>query len=137
MGTYKDLYIIKWLSQNSEEPNPAIVWQRNSHGMYFAYFNEASTRVRVDVGSIQARPCARIIAKFTSLGFGEIQITEPLQSLFPLRKKYASADEQELAEAMKRLLKIISNQHSQRELHDIDNEEERKQAIYHRLLGNT
>ena len=135
MISYHDLYIIKWLLQNTEKPNPEIIWQRPEYGPYFTYFNEGGDRVRVEISNVQARPYARTVAKFTSPGLGEVQIVEPMQSVFALRKKYDTPEEAELAETMKRLLVVIMKQHSARELHDMETMEERKQAIFSRFFG--
>ncbi len=130
MSTFRDIYIIKWLLQNTERLGGNIIWQRKEHGMHFADFNDGKNRVRIEIG-LAIRP-PRVYVKFTSLGLGEVQAQEPLHALFS--KKYESKDDEELANAIKRLLAVIADQHAQRLLKEIDNEEERKQAIYQRLL---
>ena len=134
MGIFHDLYIVKWLLQNTEKPK-GIEWQRNEYGMYFTNLNEGPNNVRVYVGSVQGRPVSKIVIRFISPGLGEIYIQEPYQKVFSFRKKYDSIDDEELAGNMTRLLAVVANQHIQRELHDMKTEEERRQAIYRRLMG--
>lgn len=138
MGNIKDLYIIKWLLQNSEEPRDNIDWERNEYGRYFTSFYEGKEKVKVSMSLVQARPMARIVITLASPGLGEVSITEPLQSVFALRRKYDSEDEKEVADTMRQLLNSVARRHAQKELKEIENEEERKQGIYQRLLfGNT
>ncbi len=134
MGTFNDLYIVKWLLQNTERPK-GIEWRRKDSGMYFTDLNEGPNSVRVYVGSVQARPAARIVIRLTSLGLGVVDIQEPFQKVFSFRKKYDSVNDEELAGNTARLLVVVASQHAQRELHDMKNEEERRQAIYRRLTG--
>ena len=103
--------------------------------MYFTDLNEGPNSVRVSLGSVQGRPASRIVIRFTSPGLGVIDIQEPFQKVFSFRKKYDSIDDDELAGNMVLLLAIVANQSVQRELDDMKNEEERRQAIYNRLTG--
>ena len=135
MSAYHDLYTIKWLLQETEKPDTIIIWQRAEYGPYFTNFNEGSNRVRVEISSVQVRPYARVVAKLSSQGLGEVQVVEPMQKVFTLSKKCDTPEETELAETMKRLLMVIAKQHAARELHDMETEEERKQAIFRRLIG--
>ena len=137
MSAYRDLYIIKWLLQNTDKPNQEIVWQRAEHGPYFADFNEGQNRVHVEISSVQARPYARVVANLSSPGLGEVQVVEPMQKVFTLSRKCDTPEETELAETLKRLLGVIAKQHAGRELRDMETENERKQAIFHRLMGGS
>lgn len=134
MGTFHDLYVVKWLLQNTERPR-GIEWKRNESGMYLTDLNEGPNSVRVSMGSVQARPAARIVIRYTSPGLGIIDICEPFQKVFSFRKKYDSVDDEELAENMVRLLAVAVSQYAQRELDDMKNEEERKQLMYNRIMG--
>lgn len=134
MGTFHDLYIVKWLLQNTER-SKGIEWRRTEDGMYFTDLNKGPNGVRIYVGSVQGRPVSRIVIRFTSLGLGEVYIQEPSQKVFSFRKKYDSIDDEELAGSMTRLLAIVANQSIQRDLNDRKTEEERRQAIYNRLMG--
>ena len=49
--------------------------------------------------------------------------------------KYDTPEDEELAETIKRLLGAVSRQHAQREIKDEETTEERKQAIFRRLIG--
>lgn len=133
MVTFRDLYIVRWLLQNTEEPNSSIVWQRGDSGMYIAQFHEGKHRVRVEVGRIFSPTGGRNILKFSSPGFGQVQVQEPLTRIFS--RRYESEDDAELARTIRRLLATASFWHAQKEEQDIENEEERKQAIYSRLTG--
>lgn len=135
MGTFRDLYVVKWLLQNTEKPK-GIEWRRTESGMYFTDLNEGPNGVKVYVGSVQGRPAARIVIRFTSPGLGEIYIWEPCEKVFSFRKKYDSVDDEELAGNMTRLLAVVVNQSAQRKLNEMKTEEERRQAIYNRLIGD-
>ena len=135
MSAYHDLFIIKWLLQETEKPDTVIIWQRAEYGPYFTNFNEGSNRVRVEISSVQARPYARVVANLSSPGLGEVQVVEPIQKVFTISKKCDTPEETELAETLKRLLIVIAKQHAARELHDMETAEERKQAIFSRLMG--
>ncbi len=129
MGIFRDTYIVRWLLQNTESGN--IIWQRRDHGALFADLNEGNNCVRVAIGTSTRPPLTSI--KFTSPGLGEVSAQEPLTALF--RRKYESEDDEELAKVMKHLLAAAANQHARRQLKEMENEDERKQSIYHRLLG--
>lgn len=133
MVSYHDLYIIKWLLQEVEKPDTKIIWQRLKHGIYLADFNEGGAPVRFEVSIVQAR----VVIKFTSPGLGEVQVVEPIKNIFSLMTKYDTPEEAELAETMNRLLAVIAKQHAARELHDMETEGERKQAIFRRLMGGS
>lgn len=131
---YRDLYIIKWLLQKIERQNTNIVYQYMGWGSYQFNFNKDKSRVRVKIGMVQGRPYARVVVKFTSPGFGEVQVVEPIRNIFSLTRQYATPEEAELAETLKRLLAVIVKQRAVREQHDIETEDQRKQKIFHRLL---
>lgn len=131
MGNFRDLYIVRWLLQNTQSPSGSIVWQRRESGPYFAEFNKGSSYVQIIIGST-FRP-ALIDLKFTSPGLGEVHIQEPLKALFSL--KYMSEDDEELAKAMRRLAAIVASQHAKKEMQEIENTEERKQKIFQRLIS--
>ena len=135
MGTFNDLYIVKWLLQNIQESYGHIMWHRGEDCKYFADFGEGSSVVCVKMGNISTRIGERIFIKFSSPGLGEVSVLAPIQSVFSLRKKYDTPEETELADTMNSLFTIASQQHATREQHKIDTAEERKQAIFHRLLG--
>ena len=134
MITYRDLYIIQCLLQETEKSDTKVFWQRPERGSYWVNFNEDKSRVRVEVSMVQARP-SRVVAKFSSPGLGEVQIVEPIKNVFSLMTKYDTPEAEELAETMKRLLTVIAKQHAARELHDMETENERKQAIFRRFTG--
>lgn len=132
---------MKWLFENTKEPNCNIPWQRKESGGYFAILNEGmGHQVRIDITKTKdlSTHKAIVVVKFLSLDKGEVFIQEPLQKVFSLRRKYDSEDDQELAETMNKLLATVASQLAQKTLHDMDTEEECKQVIFHRLLfGNT
>ena len=134
MITYRDLYIIQCLLQETEKSDTKVFWQRPERGSYWVNFNEDKSRVRVEVSMVQARP-SRVVAKFSSPGLGEVQIVEPIKNIFSLMTKYDTPEDEELAETIKRLLGAVSRQHAQREIKDEETTEERKQAIFRRLIG--
>ncbi len=133
MSNFRDLYIIRWLLQNTEEPTGTITWQRRDYGMYFANFYEGKNRVHIEAGIINSLIGGRVDIKFTSPGLGEVHVQEPYPKLFS--KKYESEDDGELAKTMRRLLATIGSQHAKREIREIENEEERRQAIFQRLIS--
>ncbi len=129
MSIFRDPYVVRWLLQNTESGN--IIWQRKESGTFFIDFNEGKTRVQVMIGTAIRPP--RVYVKFTSPGLGEVYAQEPFSA--PFRRKYESEGDEEFAKNIKHLLEAASNQHAQRQLKEMENEEERKQAIYRRLLG--
>lgn len=62
---------------------------------------------------------------------------EPLQKVLTLTRKCDTPEETELADMLKRLLKAAARQHAAREFHDMETKAERKQAIFHRLMGGS
>ncbi len=139
MTAYQDLYIIKWLLQNCEEPHSPIVWHQREprayFARYFAEFGEGDGKVCVEIGTIPTRTGGRVFTKFSSPGLGEVHVLEPIQSVFSLRRKFDTPEETELSDTMNRLLAVASSQHAARELRDMETTEERKQAIFRRLMG--
>lgn len=129
MSTFKDFYIVKWLLLNTERGD--IIWQQKESGTLFVDFNEGKNRVQVIVGTAIRPP--RVYIKFTSSGLGEVYAQEPLRALFS--RKYESGDDEEFAKVIKHLLVVATNQYAQKQIDEIKNEEERKQAIYQRLVG--
>ncbi|MDP3696837.1 MAG: hypothetical protein Q8R55_02280 [Candidatus Taylorbacteria bacterium] len=138
MVSDKNLHVMKWLFENTKEPNCNIPWQRKESGGYSVLLNKGESLVRIDIARVQSRPVAVIVVKFSSPGKGEVCVQEPLQKVFSLRRRYDSEDDEELAQIMNNLLATIANQLARKTLRDMDTEEERRQEIYHRLLyGNT
>lgn len=139
MAIRNNLLVMKWLFENTKEPNCNIPWQRKETGGYFAILYQGKPyQVGVAIARVQSRPMAIIVVKFSSPGKGEVCVQEPSQKVFSLRRRYDSEDDQELAEIMNNLLATIASQLAQKTLHDMETEEERKQVIFHRLLfGNT
>ena len=121
-----DLYVIRWLLQNTERQEHNIVWQQNINGIYFTNVNDGHNLVRVEIAAVSRPP--RTIVRLFSNSLGEIQIQEPLT--VPFRKKYESEDDEILAKTIKYLFTVVSNKHATSEL----NEDERRQAIYKRLI---
>lgn len=135
MVSYHDLYIIRWLLQGTERGD--IIWQQDHEcGPFFFDFNKDENHVRVEINIVLTRPPTGPTVRFKSPGLGEVQVVGPMRA-FSLRKKYDTPEEGELAEAVKRLFAKVSRQHAERELHDREIEEERKQAIFHRLMGGS
>ncbi|MDP3763430.1 MAG: hypothetical protein Q8Q92_02110, partial [bacterium] len=123
MISYRDLYIIKWLLENTQESHCFITWYQGESGMYFADFGEGCGAVCVEIGNIPTRTGGRVFIKFSSPGLGEVHVLEPLQSVFSLRKKYDTPEETELANKMNSLLAIASQQHATREASEAENME--------------
>ena len=135
MGTFKDLYIVRWLLQNTERSN-GIKWQsREYDGMYRTEIGEGKTIVQIFVGIILCRPVSRIVVRFVSSEFGEVNIWEPSRRIIPWGKKYDTDEENDLADALKRLMSVAGRQNAQQQLLDMENEEARKQKIYQRLFS--
>ena len=136
MGTFHDLYIIKWLLQNIQESQGLVMWHRGEDCKYFADFGEESSVVCVKIGKIPTSTGGgRMFTKLSSAGLGEVEILEPTQKVLSLKRKYDTPEETELAETMNCLLVVASHQYVAREQHQIDTAEDRKQAIFQRLLG--
>lgn len=134
MGNVRELYIVQLLSQSSEGLNAEVVWRRTGN-LFSANFNESGTKVVVEVGTVTSRPMSRVVINFTSDGLGKVSIYEPIPE-FSLRGiKYGTSDEKELVDAMKGFLEIARSQCAQREKRDLETEEERKQAIFNRLIS--
>lgn len=137
MGNFKDLYIVKWLLQNTERSN-GIKWQsREYNGMYFTNIGEGRNIVQVFVGIIYCRPTSKIVVKFVSPEFGEVNIWEPSRRIIPWGNKYDTDEENDLADALKRLMSVAGRQNAQQQLLDMENEEVRKQKIYERIFSGT
>ena len=123
---YQDLYVAKWLLQNTENQSSAIRWEGNGHGGYSTKFNEGGLVVYVGLSVVPCRPVSRIVITFSSPGLGTISIEEPQINIFLLTKKYNEPDQEELAKTMVRLLKAVMKQVSNRKLRDIERVDERK-----------
>ena len=133
MSVFSDLYIIKLLLQNIENPDKTTVWQHAESGAYFANFKEGKNFIHIEIGSIQSMTGGRVVIKFMSPGLGEIQIQEPPRALFS--RRYETEDDEEFAQNLKSLFALVADQYAQRQIKDRENEEERKQAIYYRLVS--
>ena len=133
MSTFTDLYVVRWLLQNTDRGN--IVWRKSTHGVYFVNFGEEKTGIHIEIEHVQSRPMAQIALRFSSSDSGEIQVVEPLQNILPFTKKYDSDDERELAETMKHLLVVVADQLAKQQLKDMETENVRKQKIFSRLMS--
>lgn len=125
---------MKWLLQNTDRGS--IQWQRQDYGMYFTDIGEGKNRVHIEIGTVSSRyRPARVIVKFASPGLGEVCVQQLLQAVFST--KYESEDDEKFAQIMKQLQILVSNQHADRKEREKKNEDERKQAIYSRLLNES
>ena len=132
---WRDLYIVRWLLQNTDRAQGAINWDRRESGMYFTNLNDGEDRVHIEVGLVQAMSAQRVAIVFASHGLGEIQLQEPLRNIITIGSKYPCEEDAELAETMLRLFAVISNQHAERKLKEYKDEDERRQGIFSRIIG--
>ncbi len=131
----QDLYIVNWLIKNTEKPNDNIKWQphEQSPGIHVATIKGATASIDLRIGSVSDRTGSRVIVELSSDDLGKVLIEEPHMSV-SLRRKYDSDDDKALAEALRNLICSVRFQDTDRERQEIGNKEERKKAMFKRLL---
>ncbi len=137
MGNIRDLLVVQWILQNTEESHGIIPWKRKEKGGYMAVVHRENTPpVSLEASALLYRGIEKINIKLLSDGFGKIEVeTNQLVSRF--NEKYPSEDHKELVLTMRRLIAAIPHRIRWQELEDEKNEGERRQGIYQRLLfGN-
>lgn len=130
----QDLYVIYWLILHTEKPDGDIKWRyHEGYWQYSAQIVRNSEPLELKIGSIISRVGSRLVLELSTEDMGRVYIEEPQMSV-SFRKRYDSEDDKELAEALEGLYSIIRRQHADKEACDIENKEERKQAIFRKLL---
>lgn len=136
-----DIYIVEYLFQHTNSGK--IIWhksERNS-SLFFASLNEGiENRIDLIISIVQGRvSIPQVYLKLLSLKlkqsgkFNQVDIIESSPRLF--RRSYETQDEQDLAELLKKLYRVVVDQCTDRKLSGMKNEDQIRQEIYKQVLN--
>jgi hypothetical protein len=131
----QDFYMVSWLIQNTEKSSGNIKWHPGESGSYIATLKNDDELVEIKISCPAFRTGARVVMEFSTEDLGRVYIEEPHMSV-SFRRKFDSKEDEELADALNRLFSFIKREHLSRESQDLANKDERKKAIFRKILDS-
>jgi hypothetical protein len=125
---FTDLLVLRYLLQATESAMNPVEWREQEDSGFLAEINE----VRVELREVHSKSGGRLFLTLSHHG-GQVHIAEPISTTF-FGRGYKDAKDQETADSLQLLARLIARQCAYRRRKADEHVEECRQAIYRRLV---
>ncbi len=123
-----DLYLVQYLIQSSQEDETSLVWRESEASEFRAELNGVSLSLFSAHSSDGSRICLRLSRT------GQRAYIEEPHSVGLISVRYRNEEDRSLAEALRLLAQIASNQCTHRRAAEFDHRESIRESLFQQLL---
>ena len=131
----QDVFIVRFIIEYLQKTNPPIKWRLDeTSGKFIGRLYNKDEAIGLVLGRIEYRGIISYALDVSTESEGLISI-EASQTADRFFQKHKDENSRELVESLASLFKVIAEQYLQKKKIDSENEEERRQAIYKKIIS--